>query len=159
MQGQVTVPYMRIGGNNIGEGWGPPSGMMPMDLTGSTNPGEENEAGTTVNVRWMMPGGIVGKGGSIAEGNAVIPGWGYMLDPKVPCSDEDVIQWLIGQKTPTRTNSILPSNEYTREGIMAGDTRAMDDVNEMVSRYAHDVMVVGQFENFRKYYKGCVFFV
>ena len=56
MQGEVTVPYTSIGGQNMD------SGIMPADLSGSSNPNIIQDGfGTTVNITWTLPGGINNK--------------------------------------------------------------------------------------------------
>lgn len=145
MQGDVFVPYTGISGNNI------ENGIMTLDLVGSTNPGEENQTGTTVNVRWTYPGGIISKNS-----------WGYLLNASgntTVCTDEDVRKWIIGEKPSERANSIPPSCEYTIEDIETGNSNLLSDLNELMSRYMHDVLLAGQYNEFREYYAGCVFLV
>lgn len=71
MQGQVTVPYTPIGGNNMN------SRIMPLSITGSTV--DNNlEGGQTLmyNVYWSLPGGIMNMGSTGTN-----PGlaWAYIL--------------------------------------------------------------------------------
>lgn len=145
MQGDVYVPYSGIGGNNMD------NGIAMLDLGGSTSPGEESQSGTTVNVRWTYPGGIISKNS-----------WGYLLNAKgdtTICLDEDVYKWIIGEEQSQRENSIPPSSNYTDDDIASGNVNLVNDINELIRRYMNDILRVGQYESFRQYYEGCVYWV
>lgn len=152
MEGQVFVPYMGIGGMNVSNGWGTPDGMMPLNMSGSTNPGEESAAGTRVNVRWVYPGGFANKAGTTGA-----PYWGYALHLQTPCSDEDIVNWLTGAVPATRSD--VPNHKYSQTEIENGSDDVVQAINYMVSVYVQDVLQSGQYEDFRKYYAGCVFYV
>lgn len=148
MQGEVLVPYTGIGGTNMD------SGIMTMDLTGSTNPGPENVSGSTVNARWAYPGGIISKGlsGKIA--------WGYALQPGVVCTDDDIKKWLTNQLVATRAN-VIPSHNFSVEDLddPLKENEIKDAITKMLEQYVHDVLFNGDYNRFRDYYEGCVYLV
>lgn len=70
MQGNVFVEYTGIGGMNMD------SGIMPADLTGSTdgnNVDTEGEKPLQFTIRWSLPGGMVDKGKTTPQG-----AWGFI---------------------------------------------------------------------------------
>ena len=144
MQGQVTVPYTSIGGNNMDYG------IMPLNLQGSTTPGViEDQDGTTVNAIWVFPGGIVNQkpGGY---------GWGYAVRTDTLCTDEEIKKWLKGELYSDRGADMVPKNNYSEEDIVAELPTIADDINRLIKRYVHDLLEKHDYNRFRQYYEGCV---
>ena len=144
MQGETYIPYTGIGGQNMD------SGIMPADLSGSTQPGIiEDEDGTTVNVVWTFPGGINNKqpGGY---------GWGYAVLKGKSCTDDDIKKWLTGEIRSDRSGVTTPSIVFTEEEIAAEDPRIVLEINNLIQRYANDVLMHGDYNEFRANYTGCV---
>ena len=145
MYGEVTVPYTSIGGQNMD------SGIMPADLSGSSNPNIiQDEYGTTVNIIWTLPGGINNK--QYAEYS-----WGYALLKNQNCSDNDIKKWLIGELRSDRIEVETPSIIFTEEDIAAEDPRIVLEINRLIQKYGHDILLSGDYNNFRDNYTGCVF--
>lgn len=152
MQGDVYV-YTGIGGNNIS------GGIMPLDLSGSSNPGvDAGEQGTDINVYWTLPGGINNQKSS--DGQAV---WAYVVqdratDPKYD-TDEDVYKWLKGELIGTSYNL---STFFSQEQITAEDPAIVPAVNELVYQYITRLLyppegVETSMDEFIRYFKdtGC----
>lgn len=143
MQGEASVPYTGIGGNNMD------NRIMTLGLGGSTTPGIEDQSGTTVNARWAIPGGIINKGS-----------WGYALVPGVLCSEENVENWLKGNFTATRPG-IVSNYNYSDEELNdpAKEAEIEANVSAMLKKYVHDVLDAGDYPSFREHYAGCVYYV
>ncbi len=149
MQGEVTVPYTSIGGTNMD------SGIMMANLSGSSAPGiVESEFGTTLNVRWIFPGGISGQ----APGGV---GWGYALGNGIQTTDDLIKQWLMGVYTGTRELVETPQKTYTEDQIADEDVGIVAEINRLMEKYAHDVMTIHDnptldYHEFSQMYSGCV---
>ena len=141
MQGEVTVPYTSIGGQNMD------SGIMPADIGGSSGDFSGNQSGT-MTISWKLPGGITG---FKYDGTGQ---WGYFLGPKaagnVTATDENIKEWLT-------------ERVYTQEQIEFGDPAVVLAINTQMANYASRIIRLGvggegdqaELDEFRSKFAGC----
>lgn len=148
MQGEVLVPYTGIGGTNMD------SGIMTMDLVGSTNPGVvADEWGQSVNVTWSYPGGITGKS---VDGQGF---WGYAVVAQSAGGsysyDSTITAWL--KHETTGTNYPHPSHTFSDIDIANNDPRIRSEINELIYRYVSVLLghTDTHYDEFKKFFIGC----
>lgn len=156
MQGEVLVPYTGIGGTNMD------SGVMPMDLTGSTEePAGDASLSTTIGVRWSLPGGIVNGG---IGGNGF---WGYAIYSRLSNAtytyDSDVEDWLQGiyrdGYTPRR-DVVKDGGPFSKEQIDAGGINVITAVNNMLKTYVNNLAQPGldeDYNTFKNSFASCIY--
>ena len=149
MQGEVTVQYTGIGGNNLDYG------IMPLDLSGSSNPGvDTGKEGMDVNIYWTLPGGINNQKYS---GQSM---WAYAVQAQTVNSaydtDEDVYKWLRGELVGTSYNL---TTHFTQKQIDEEDPGIISAVNELVYQYGTRLLnnPDSSMDDFKKFFlnTGC----
>lgn len=154
MEGQVFVPYTGIGGFNMD------SGIMPLDISGSTEePAPTGAISTTVGVRWTYPGGIM-NGGTHQLGF-----WGYALyrrsDNQTFTYDSDVLEWLLGGHRPGVAPRYELKEVFTQDQINSGDTIVIEEMNNMVRKYVSELLFGGEtggdMTEFRDVFQNCIY--
>lgn len=156
MYGVTSVPYNRIGGENIS------SGIMPFAMTGSTVPGltPGGEGGNRINVTWTYPGGIVSK---MYNGKGV---WGYAVIRRGESEtidvnyDDTVYGWLIGEIESTET-LIGVNVPHSAEEVRLELPSVAADINILVKAYVHRLINEpgsdAQMDEFKEYFEGCYY--
>lgn len=155
MEGQVFVPYTGIGGYNMN------TGIMPMSLTGSTDPDVmEDEFPASINVRWIYPGGIIGIKDPGGEGS-----WGYAVAKKavhaVPNTDTDIKNWLTNNLTftpeITPQHGSLIGGYYTVKEVDDEIPDVALDINRLLQAYVSRLFfdTGSEFDLFKQYYITC----
>lgn len=149
MNGEVYVPYTGIGGSNMN------SGIMLLDLSGSSNPGvDSGQEGTDINVFWSYPGGITNQK---MNGDGF---WAYAVqsqtvDPNYD-TDKTIKDWLMGNITGTSYNI---TTHFTEEQIENEDPNIIPAINELIYSYITRLLnnTGSSMDDFKNYFlnTGC----
>ncbi|WP_027089752.1 hypothetical protein [Thomasclavelia saccharogumia] len=146
MQGEVTVPYTSIGGQNMD------SGIMPADIGGSVNQNTSGTGHLSVTVLWHLPGGIQSKdnepGGS---------GWGYILG-----RDYQDTYWTTSEFCNYLTQEL--GVKFDEQGnLVEGDIATVTaKINDLIYQYVLNVQRLSGYEpdydwaRFNSYYGTCL---